>query len=152
MARSKERRINTYFGRTVEENELWEFLLTNHPDDMAAYLKYYARLGMLQELNNTSKPLAKRSRKKNQEAIPKTPISPEKVKSPQILKEDEVPPVSEVEPLDDIELIIQDGDPSKKIELGFSRFIPEEDDEEILELLKNQIPIDNQENDTNEKV
>lgn len=146
MARSKERRINAYFGRTVEEIELWEFLLENYPEDMAAYLKYYARLGMMQVLGEkgleSTKPSAnqakKRTRKKPQQPIQSASPSREKERSVSIPPGDPIPSANDEDPLEDLELNIQEVDPTQKLEQGFNRFIEEEDDEEILELLKLQ--------------
>lgn len=47
MAKNQNR-INVYFGRrSVEDQMLWEYLMENHGEDMAAWLKYYARMGIM---------------------------------------------------------------------------------------------------------
>lgn len=140
MPKQKERRINTYFGRTVEENELWNFL-NEHPDPdnlgISHWLKYYARVGMLgiEKTVNQPAPGVAKKRAKKDGVVTGHNMKAENMPNTENLPKRES--ISEVDiSIPDIDSIITEVDPKEKLEQSFNKFLTEEEDEEILELVK----------------
>ena len=157
QSNKKEPRINTYFCKTVEDKELWNFLEQHHPDDKSTWLKYYARQGIQYILSINKESIVnipKALIKPNSLAVdPDNPtlksLSTADVDKPTLTSSSgEKSPYSESPTLnndleddevdlDNLEINIQEVDPAKKIQESLNRFITEEDDEEVLELIKN---------------
>lgn len=185
MAKKEQKRINTYFGRSVEDQMLWEYLQEHHANDMATWLKYYARIGIM----NTYKSGRTRLVAPSVASLPvkPQPISPQ-VQSPEE-REDELlspvvktktalitkdaaivdvdaeditvveTPIMEKQPassatraeradfmnqndaldiLNDLDIVINEVDTAKNLEQRLSRFIPVEEDEDVLKLIRKE--------------
>lgn len=183
MAKKEQKRINTYFGRSVEDQMLWEYLQEHHTNDMATWLKYYARIGIM----NTYKSGRTRFVAPSVPSLPvkPQPISPQVqspeggegellspvVKTTSITKDAAIvdvdakditvveTPTMENQPassatraesadltdqndaldiLNDLDIVIGEVDTAKNLEQRLSRFIPVEEDEDVLKLIRKE--------------
>ncbi|SHN86370.1 MULTISPECIES: hypothetical protein [Desulfitobacterium] len=185
MAKNEQKRINTYFGRSVEDQMLWEYLQEHHTNDMATWLKYYARIGIM----NTYKSGRTRLVAPNVPSLPvkPQPISPQvqspeegegellspvvKTKTISITKDSaivdvdageitvvETPTMGKrpassatraesadltdqndaLDILNDLDIVIGEVDTAKNLEQRLSRFIPVEEDEDVLKLIRKE--------------